>query len=315
MQYKAKLLTTLLVLSLSSVVYAGNGNSNNNNNANSGGTGGGQNIVNLNSCKRTDMVITGYRPVGTGSVIPFDAELGKATNCYGFYENANNSSHIMPLPTQNLGYAGDGWLNNKYSSLWPTNPGAFVTEAELQDLKTEGQFDDPGWVYLGKDDGSKFKGVTTSDGTNTYKFIDDLFTCSEDGVTYKTCANLTQGFWKYTPPATQPQELLDILGGDFFDSMAIIFKGGSGFAMYNFKLSAIGFDPILAGDSKFEFFGSFDLTKTQINNGGQSAGISNVSLWARDPFLSGQVSSPAVLALYGFGLVMLSLLMRRRRNA
>lgn len=250
-----------------------------------GGGGGGDDsadFVDLKTCKLTDMELTYLRalePAGQPQQ-PIPPELAPvyAEDCYG-YVVGNNSD--MDLPDDNLGYDNDGWFNMK-TGLWVD--GAF--DPELLDLDSDGTADDPGWVYMGKDDGQGFKGWTIPDAETPYTFVDDLFSCSAavDG-TYGTCVGFVSGFWKFTPPSTQPEILIDLLGGSFFDQVAVVFKGGNGFAIYNFTLSQLGLEPILAGDIKYEFGGKFDLSKTIVNNGGQPAALSNISLWARDPFL------------------------------
>ncbi|WP_333795848.1 hypothetical protein [Rheinheimera sp.] len=223
-----------------------------------------------------------------------------ANDCYGLVMG-NNSD--MTLPGDNLGYEDDGWFNMQ-TGLWVA--GAF--DPELLDLDNDGTADDPGWVYMGKDNGQGFKGATIPNDNPdlVYQFVDDLFSCSAtvDG-TYGTCVNFISGFWKFTPPSTQPELLLQLLGGSFFDQVAVVFKGGNGFAIYNFTLSQLGLDPILAGDIKYEFGGKFDLSKTLVTKSGQPAGLSNISLWARDPFLPTQVSEPGYLALLGMALLAL----------
>lgn len=283
-----------------------------NHNPGGGGSGGGgddsADFVDLKTCKLTDMELTYLRalePAGQPQQ-PIPPELAPvyAEACYGFVVG-NNSD--MALPIDNLGLDNDGWFN-KPTGLWAD--GAF--DPELLDLDEDGQIDDPGWVYMGKDEGDGFKGATIPDPDpdddvdQEYKFVDDLFSCSStvDG-TYGTCVNFISGFWKFTPPSTQPELLIDLLGGSFFDQVAVVFKGGNGFAIYNFTLSQLGLDPILAGDIKYEFGGKFDLSKTVVNTGDQSAGLSNISLWARDPFLPTQVSEPGYLALLGIALLAL----------
>ncbi|MCT6698347.1 hypothetical protein [Rheinheimera sp. 4Y26] len=276
-----------------------------------GGGGGGddsEDFVDLKTCKLTDMELTYLRalePAGQPQ-LPVPPELAPvyAEACYGFVVG-NNSD--MALPIDNLGIDNDGWFNTP-TGLWAD--GAF--DPELLDLDDDGDADDPGWVYMGKDEGQGFKGAIIPDPDpdddvdQEYKFVDDLFSCSAtvDG-TYGTCVNFISGFWKFTPPSTQPELLIDLLGGSFFDQVAVVFKGGNGFAIYNFTLSQLGLDPILAGDIKYEFGGKFDLSQTVVNTGGSSAGLSNISLWARDPFLPTQVSEPGYLALLGIALLVL----------
>ena len=301
---------TLKTLALACCILSGSAVAGHMPNHNPGGGGGDDSadFVDLKTCKLTDMELTYLRalePAGQPQQ-PIPPELAPvyAEACYGFVVG-NNSD--MALPIDNLGLDNDGWFN-KPTGLWAD--GAF--DPELLDLDEDGQIDDPGWVYMGKDEGDGFKGATIPDPDpdddvdQEYKFVDDLFSCSStvDG-TYGTCVNFISGFWKFTPPSTQPELLIDLLGGSFFDQVAVVFKGGNGFAIYNFTLSQLGLDPILAGDIKYEFGGKFDLSKTVVNTGDQSAGLSNISLWARDPFLPTQVSEPGYLALLGIALLAL----------
>lgn len=284
---------------------------------NSGNGGGGGNqvpadLVDQMTCQVSDIQLTYIRALVPPNspqvpIVPIDARA-----CYGMV-TGNNSNFENPI--DNLGYAGDGWFNDP-SGIWPTQPAAFINNDDLLDLDDDGQVDDPGWVYMGKDDGQGFKGAKIPDpdpldGINQeYKFVDDLFSCSttQDG-SYGSCVNFISGFWKFTPPSTQPELLFDLLGGSFFDQVAVVFKGGNGFVMYNFNLSQLGLDPILAGDTKYEFGGYFSLPGA-LNNGGGTPGLSNISLWARDPFSPNDVAEPGYLALIGIVLLM----MYRRRN-
>lgn len=252
-------------------------------------------------CAITDMKLDFIRVLdgvdsGTTLASPFNADA-----CYGLHAG-NNSG--MDVPTVNRGYLNDGWFNQT-SSFWPGQPGAFIDNNDLQDLQGAGAID-PGWVYMGKDDGAGFIGAVIPDFSDPYTFVNDLFTCSvDDGVSYTGCTGISKGRWKFTPPSTQPEKLLALLGGTFFDRVAVVFKGATGFLAYSFSISNLGLDPILAGETKYEFAGSFDLTGKLVNNGGKTADISNVSLWARDPFAPRAVAEPAS----AFSVVMLASLL------
>jgi len=298
--------------------------------ANPGGGGGNQdpmNLVNQKTCTVADMQLTYYRALEPANSSPVTVGPINAYGCYGMV-SGNNSN--FDNPDQNLGYDGDGWFNSP-SGIWPNLPGAFITAADLQDLEDNNidDPDDPGWVYMGKDEGPVdvdkdgdidfygFQGASIPDPdpldpeNQGYKFVDDLFSCSASlNGTYGSCINYTSAFWKFTPPSTQPDILFDLLGGTFFDQVAVVFKGGNGFVMYNFTLSQLGLDPILAGDTKYEFGGYFNLSGALINNGGNTPGLSNISLWARDPFSPNDVAEPGYLAL--LGLALLALYRRRR---
>lgn len=267
-----------------------------------GGGGAGGNLPDpLPSCTIQDIQADYIRKLDGvdpgGPLVP----VRNADACYGLLVG-NNS--VMDLPTINRGYLGDGWFNEANPDWWPGQPGAFIDDGDLQDLDGIGGKNDPGWVYMGKDEGNGFKGATIPDEETPYTFIDNLFTCSADGISYGTCAGLYKGRWKFTPPTEQPELLLSLLGGAFFDQVAVVFKGGGTFLMYTFSLENMGLAPILAGETKFEFGGTFDLEDLLLNGSGDgTAAISNVSLWARDPFLPTQVSEPGYLALLGMALL------------
>ncbi|WP_163835961.1 hypothetical protein [Spartinivicinus ruber] len=254
--------------------------------------------IQLNFVQRLD----GTDP-GTTINPPFNA-----SDCIGAFEG-NNSG--FENPTLNLGYDNDGWFN-KESPYWPGLPAAFTVESELQDLDNDGQTDDPGWVYLGKDDGQGFKGATSTDGVTSYQFIDDLLlltNCKDKDGSSTDCVggDAIMGDWSWNPPAINPEELLDLLGGMFFDQVSVIFKSSNYFAIYNFNISDLGLDPVLAEEFNFKFAGTWDTSNTLINKGGNPAGLSNISLWARDPIID--IPTPSTL-----GLLMLSLALLLRRK-
>ena len=229
-----------------------------------------------------------------------------ASECYGAFKG-NNSLFTKPT-NGNLGYDNDGWLNSE-SAFWP-GPGAFIEEGDLLDLDGEGDIDDPGWIYLGKDEGNGFKGETSSDGVNSYSFIDDLLTLSNcldknDASTGCVGEEAVKGDWAWTPPSTNPQALLDLLGGMFFDQVAIIFKSGNQFAIYDFNIGDLGLDPVLAGDFNFAFTGTWDMNTTLNGHG-----LSNISLWARDPIIETEIPEPSTLTL--FSLMILFIAQRKR---
>lgn len=227
-------------------------------------------------------------------------------DCYGAFVG-NNS--IFTKPTNgNLGYDNDGWLNSE-STFWP-GPGAFIEEGDLLDLDGEGDIDDPGWIYLGKDEGDGFKGETSTDGVNSYTFIDDLLTLSNCLDTNNNSTNCVggdavKGDWAWTPPTTNPQELLDLLGGLFFDQVAIVFKNGNQFAMYNFDIGDLGLDPVLAGDFNYAFTGTWDLDVTLAGHG-----LSNFTVWARDPITETNVPEPSTLVLLSLMILLIAARLR-----
>lgn len=129
----------------------------------------------------------------------------------------------------------------------------------------------------------------------------------DDNGTNCVGGDAVKGDWAWTPPATNPQDLLDLLAGLFFDQVAIIFKSGKQFAMYNFDIGDLGLDPVLAGDFNFAFTGTWDMSNTLGKHG-----LSNYTLWARDPTIEPtDVPEPSILAL--FSLLVLLIAFRQRQ--
>jgi hypothetical protein len=263
----------------------------------------------LPACKVSDVKITTVQlldgsPAGT---LPVPEN---ASNCLGAYSGQNN---LFTNPVQNLGYDDDGWFNTEdYLGLWD-GPGAFIDDADLLDLDGDGDMDDPGWVYVGKEDlDSGYVPQTSSNGLESYTFIDNLITFSDcknkNGGTESSCfgGEAVSGNWAYNPPTTNPEALTDLLGGNFFDQVAIVFKAGKSFAMYNFNIFDLGLPPVLAGQPNFAFTGTWDISKV-LNN----KGLSNFSFLARDPINVASVPEPSSWALMLFASLFIY---RQRKN-
>ncbi|GLX78212.1 hypothetical protein tinsulaeT_15520 [Thalassotalea insulae] len=263
----------------------------------------------INECDVSDLQITTLQLLDGSEPVTLDVP-ASSSDCLGAYYG-NNSEFISP--NENLGYDEDGWLNKDSYKGWWTGPGAFVDQSDLYDLDGDGVVDDPGWVYVGKDEGNGFKGQTSSNGETSYSFIDDLITfdnCLDKKGKSTSCVGgeAVKGEWSYTPPAMNPDELVDLLGGSFFDQVAIIFKAGNAFAMYNFSIEELKLDPVLAGDYNYAFTGTWDISEVL----GGSA-LSNFSFWARDPVdETVQVPEPPTLLLL---ISVFALMLRRKLKA
>ncbi len=259
-----------------------------------------------------------------------------STACIGDWSGNDVSNGLNGYDAEgnkvhNLGYDNMGWLNAANSPYWG-DPGAFVTNDDLENLAGNGKVD-PGWIFFGKYDGEEgvkdgpiswMPDYSSKEGFDTYNYASDLLTlsCKDKNGAAVNCNGKTSGDFVYKPPVTNPEDLMDLLGANkFFDQVTVVFKAGNAWAMYNFNLAALGLPPVLGTEAaNFMFSGTWDISKTFINNGGQSAGLSHVSLWGRDP-TSGDtpppptdVPAPFSIALTGLGLLLLGL-QRRRRQA
>jgi len=221
-------------------------------------------------------------------------------------------------PDANLGYAGDGLLNGGVQNgtnqvLFPNPPGAFITPTySLNDLDHDGQVDDPGWIMLGKYELVNGKWVFSPKavGGDTSIVLSSFFSVSFTSGTYA-------GNWAFTPDATVAQRAESILGKNYFDQFALVFKAGSEFAAYDFTAEQFGVPHPSADDPIYNFYGTFNTGNTLINDNGKAsnpAGLSHISIWARDPGLTpNNVPEPGSLAL--LGVAMFGVAFARRRSA
>jgi hypothetical protein len=250
----------------------------------------------IQECKITDVQVSTIKLLdGESAAIPVQYD---ASNCAGAFKG-NNSA--FEKPTVNLGYDNDGWLNKEDYNDWWEGPGAFVDDSDLLDLDGDGNINDPGWILasLGEQEtrGMVGQSIPDTDTSEGYTFVDDLITfdsCVDKNNRRTNCfsGEAVAGEWTYTPPDQDPEILRDLIGGDFFDQVAVVFKAGNAFAMYNFNISDLNIDPIFAGDYNFELTGTWDISDVLACHG-----LSNVSFWLRDPIADTEVPEPSTLGL------------------
>lgn len=261
----------------------------------------------LTACSTSDVKVTS---VGQYSSTSADATITmsnvpavNAAACAGGF-----SGNDMPLPTTNLGYAGDGLLNGAAQTTGqqagnvPFPGGAFNTLYSYSDLDGDGQADDPGWIFLGRvnfgDGGTGFEPAAI--GGDASIVLASFFSVTLTGA--------GKGIWSFTPDATVAARALEELGKNYFDQFALVFKQSTQFAAYDFTAAQFGIAQPSADDPIFNFGGTFDVSNTL-----RPAGLSHISLWARDPGFTSttELPEPGSLALLGLGALGLAAYRKR----
>lgn len=232
-----------------------------------------------------------------------------AANCAGGF-----SGNDMPKPSVNLGYLGDGLLNGAGQQpggdvLFPG--GAFLTDTyPASDLNGNGEATDPGWIMLGRVD---------TQGNEPGNFAPEKIG-GDDNIVWASFFSITVdgagiGTWAFTPDPEVAQRAESLLGKNYFDQFALIFKSGNAFAVYNFTAEQFGVSSPSADDHIFHFFGTYDTTGTLLAGAnGNPAGLSHVSLWARDPSNTTSIPEPSMLGLLGLALLGMGFVRRRSRQ-
>ena len=269
-----------------------------------------------------DWVIPGINGLSTGSVWISDAAISagnNTTNPLSFPLYATNAAGVFTgndMPLSVTGYALDGILNGGNQTGGQIDPlldpnnifagGAFITPEYLQNLDKGDEADDPGWLSIYKDD----------TGFLPLQLIDfDLSSYMAVNVTYQSGTDQKKGDWSIT--YNNPTGLLAALkktvyGDSFFDHLALTFKAGNAFAIFDFDFNLINSFTNDAFDlsKPYNLAGGFDLTKSPSLS---AHGISHVTFSVRDP-LNTPVPTPTPLALLAAGLLGLSLRAARRRS-
>lgn len=271
-------------------------------------------VSSLAPCGKTDVEITQvsqYSGTTSGATLNtiYTGNMAAAA-CAGAF-SGNDGFY----PSTNLGYAGDGLLNGgtqvaSGATLFPN--GAFITpQSPLQDLDKNGQVNDPGWIMLGKfEQNNGSWGFTPSTvGGSSAIVLSSFFTATITGA--------GTGTWSFTPDATVAQRTSSLLGRNYFDQFALVFKAGNAFSVYDFTPAEFGMDAPSVNDPVMNWSGTYDVSDTLTSGGANNnaAGLSHISLWVRDPAPTAPTShvpEPSTLALLGLSA---AALIRNRRKA
>nr|WP_320114312.1 PEP-CTERM sorting domain-containing protein [uncultured Desulfuromonas sp.] len=245
-----------------------------------------------------------------------------ATSALGVFSTTDT-----PYPTTNLGYQYDGLLNGiepgyaggnsviidgeSYKSTEVKQLAVngttvdyvftgleFINSWELQDLDKDGYKDDPGWIYLGKDETPNIE-----DDFQAHDAPFDLSTILdiEVSVTGGT------GTWSLTPLPGITDKVENLLGGStFFDHIAFILKNSTEFVIYDFNFNLLFGDDFIW--QPYALSGTFD-TK-DINNDS----LSYLSIWVKDPEGIQTIPEPSSLLLVGAGIMGLAIARRSKKS-
>lgn len=292
-------------------------------------------------CATSDVTLSSiqlaYDPLDPATPI-IDVDPTNSSECIGLLIGNDN-----PAPSgSNIGEYGDGLLNGEvqtgghvdpllspdnilFDPLYNPSPDynpdlVFIEPSDLQDWDGDGVHTDPGWVYLGKDDGGGFDYATAGVGLtgeiDIGSVVDIEFTCAMGGI--DGCIN---GTWSIMPDFDIADTLFDLFGEGVFDHLAITFKSGNvdtstpgpDWAIYDFNFNTL-FGGGLDLSMPYNLGGSFDMTDVFDGHG-----ISHISVWARDPSFEDipppRIPEPKVSFLLLLGFIMLLIRMRTNHTA
>lgn len=280
----------------------------------------------LNTVKISNLDISEPEPNG-GPIGDNLLENGpyNASECIGIY-SGNDSVQT----DKNIGELDDGFLNGESSILTgyefidgmvngAVNP---WFDGNPMDIDGDTNATDPGWINLAKFDtsngGTTYNDITSYDGTKRLNISDVLeltFSCSGDD-----CESIN---WTLTTDIDIAETVREVLDRSTFDHLAFVAKAGDhkedqGWAIYDFNFYEIFGTEALNGNSVFDFDTAYSLSgsiNVKYNKnatdkiGDFSAGLSHLSVWARDPVADDvtQVPEPSTIAIFGLSLLGLSL--------
>ena len=233
------------------------------------------------------------------------------------------------------------------SDTFNDNLAFIIAPDHLQNLTPDDDvLDDPGWVYLGKDDGDinesgEGDGFQYSDtgvgivnnliddpedddydnltGIDIEKLITVDFTCYHDLETLTgsfdlgdTDTDCTEGTWSIMPDWDIVNLLDELFGEGVFDHLALVFKAGNEFAVFDFNFQG---GPLNL-EVPYNLGGTFDVSDVFENSQGMPKGISHISVWARDPagFTTTEMPEPKSTMLMLLAVALLVLRVKSKHS-
>gem|GEM_PF-5752534 len=194
----------------------------------------------------------------------------------------------------------------------------FIEPSDLQDFDDDTVNTDPGWVYLGKDDGLGFDYAATGNSLSEIDILDvvDIDFC-DGGGSIDGCIIDT---WSITPDFDIAATLFDLFGEGVFDHLALVFKSGNVDTTTpgaDWKIYDFNFNTLLGGGldltMPYNLKDTFDMTDTFDGHD-----IFHISAWARDPTfdnITTTVSEPRASLLILFGMILILLRYKTSRVA
>ena len=239
-----------------------------------------------------------------------------ATNAAGIFDGNDNPYSFTGSYLDGIlnGATQSGSVNNGDDSLnaLPTlfDPGAFITDSQLQSLDDDGILDDPGWVSLYKAPTGFF---ALNLGFNLSDYIDINIGCGADGSAIWS-QGCQIGTWSIRYKTFNGETIVDALestrfGDSFFDHLAVSFKQGSEFIVFDFDFNLI--NDFLPDGSKLDLQTPYNLAGGfNVDSYFVGDAMSHMVMSVRDPANTSDVPVPAPLALLAAGLLGLSFVRR-----